>query len=430
MGLYQTKVEQGFLEGTDQGDYAVYKGVPYAKPPVGDLRFCPPQKAESWTGVRKAVEFPSIAWQRPLAEGSFYEKEFYRGDDSLRNRSEDCLYLNIWTPAKKKEDGLPVLFWIHGGAFRQGFGHETEFDGKAYCERGVILVTIQYRLGVFGFLAHPWLEGGGGNLALQDQIMALRWVYDNIPNFGGDAHKITVAGQSAGGVSVHALLCSPQTKDMIHQAIMQSGGGYGQLERRCRSKDEVMLIGKEFLKKCSIHSPEELQRIKAEDLLMLADNYGLSCHLIVSADGDEEGLMPEAWLYRENTRGIACLMGSNKNDIRVTEEMLRNGVPSDLYTGNAEFAGHFGKNGNCYLYFFQHQLPGDDAGAFHSAELWYMFGTLHRSWRPFTEEDYKISEKMLDAWCRFIKTGQPGRTEEEWSAYREKNPYVHVIGKA
>ena len=119
MGLYQTKVEQGFLEGTDQGDYAVYKGVPYAKPPVGDLRFCPPQKSESWTGVRKAVEFPPIAWQKPLPEGSFYEKEFYRGDDSLRNRSEDCLYLNIWTPAEKKEDRLPVLFWIHGGAFRQ-----------------------------------------------------------------------------------------------------------------------------------------------------------------------------------------------------------------------------------------------------------------------------------------------------------------------
>lgn len=425
MGLYLTEVKQGLLEGIDRGCYAVYKGIPYAEPPVGNLRFCPPDKKEKWQGIRKAVENPPIAWQMNQPEGSFYEKEFYRGDESFLNKSEDCLFLNIWTPAQKKEDALPVMVWIHGGAFRQGFGHEREFDGEAYCRRGVILVTVQYRLGIFGFLAHPWLKNGGGNFALQDQIAALEWVHDNIQSFGGDAGRITVAGQSAGGVSVQALLCSARTKGIIHQAIMQSGGGYGQLDRRCRKKEEVLKIGCDFQQKYGIHSLEELKTMKAETLLRLADEYGFPCHLIAS-ENEKDELMPEKCLYDEAAEKIPCLMGSNKNDIRVTTEMVQKGIPSDLYVGNKEFAIHYGKEKGCYLYFFERQLPGDDAGAFHSAEMWYTFGTLSRSWRPFSEKDYLLAEEMLDAWCRFITKGHPGKTEEEWAAYRKERPYIHI----
>lgn len=425
MSLYETRVEQGRLEGIDKGDYALYRGVPYAEPPVDGLRFCAPKKKEGWHGVRKATENPPIAWQTPQPAGSFYEKEFYAGDESIRNRSEDCLYLNIWTPAQKKSDGLPVLFWIHGGAFRHGFGHEREFDGKACCKRGIILVTIQYRLGIFGFFDHPWLGQTGGSLAIQDQIAALKWVYDNIGEFGGDAGKITVAGQSAGGVSVQALLCAPQTEGRIHQAILQSGGGYGQLERRCQTKRDALKAGIGFTQKYGIPSLEELKKIEAQALLKMADEYAFPCRITVSGDG-QSGIMPEKSLYEKSRVKLPCLMGSNKNDIRVTQEMVQKGIPSDLYVGNMEFARQYGTQNNCYLYYFERQLPGDAAGAFHSAELWYMFGTLGRSWRPFAEADTVLSERMLDAWCRFVKKGHPGEREGEWEAYREEKPYIHV----
>lgn len=425
MSLYRAMTEQGLLEGIDKGDYALYRGVPYAEPPVGSLRFCIPRKKEAWKGVHKAVKNPPIAWQMKQPDGSFYEKEFYAGDKSILNRSEDCLYLNIWTPARKKDDALPVLFWIHGGAFRQGFGHEKEFDGEAYCKRGVILVTIQYRLGIFGFFDHPWLSEMGGSLAIQDQIAALEWVYDNIGEFGGDAKKITVAGQSAGGVSVHALLCAPQTEGKIHQAIMQSGGGYGQLGRRCQTKREALKAGIDFTQKYGIQSLEELNTIEAQALLKMADEYAFPCRITVSGDG-KRGIMPEQNLYEKSGIKCPCLMGSNKNDIRVTQEMVQKGIASDLFVGYEEFARRYGTQNNCFLYYFERQLPGDLAGAFHSAELWYMFGTLGRSWRPFSEADAVLSERMVDAWCRFVKKGHPGEREEEWEVYQEKKPYIHV----
>lgn len=206
---------------------------------------------------------------------------------------------------------------------------------------------------------------------------------------------------------------------------MQSGGGYGQLERRCRKKEQLLQIGCDFQQKSGIDSLDDLKEMKAEMLLKLANDYGFPCHLPISKEG---GLLAEKCIYEESYEKIPCLLGSNKNDIRVTEEMLQKGIPSDLYVGNIEFAKRYGKEKGCYLYFFERQLPGDTAGAFHSAELWYMFGTLGRSWRPFSQEDYLLSEKMLDAWCRFVKEGHSGKTEEEWAAYREENPYIHIWG--
>ena len=135
----------------------------------------------------------------------------------------------------------------------------------------------------------------------------------------------------------------------------------------------------------------------------------------------------EAELYHLSASRVHCLLGSTRNDIYVTQEMLENGIPSDLHVGNIEFARHYGDGDNCYLYFFQRELPGDNAGAFHSAELWYMFGTLNRCWWPFCEEDYRLSGEMLDAWCRFVETGHSGRCEEEWSAYGQKSNYVHIL---
>lgn len=440
MSLYQTKVEQGRLEGIDKGNYAVYWGIPYAEPPVGPLRFCAPRKPEKWSDIRYAKTKPPISWQIVQPEDSFYEKEFYREDNSFLKRSEDCLYLNIWTPAKSCKDRLPVMFWIHGGAFKQGFAHEKEFEGEEYCRRGIILVTIQYRLGILGHLVHPWLENGDMSLAMQDQLAALDWIYKNIGNFGGDAKRITVAGQSAGAVSVQALLCADLSKGQIHQVIMQSGGGYGRVRKRCQTKAAALNSGRKFVYSLSVSNLQELQEMDAELLMRRAEEWEFPYFLMYESDSEEdnEKLQPdnkgelvsgvEAMLYQHSASRVHCLLGSNRNDLYVTQEMLKNGIPSSLYVDNIEFAKHYGDRDNCYLYFFQRQLPGDDAGAFHSAELWYMFGTLDRCWRPFREEDYDLSRVMLDAWCRFVKTGRPGSCEEEWSAYGQESNYIHTLG--
>lgn len=426
MTLARTKVKQGWLEGTDCGDYAVYKGIPYAKPPVGTLRFKAPERPERWEGVRYAQDFPAVCWQEEPKEGSFYHREFYQGTWEREERSEDCLYLNIWTPTGEVQDKCAVMLWIHGGALKHGYGHEKEFDGAAFCRRNVILVTIQYRLGVFGFFAHPWLcrETAGKaafNFALLDQIAALNWIYENIAAFGGDPERITVAGQSAGGVSVQALLASPLTEGKIHQAILQSGGGYGQLERRSLTVEEACRNGERLAQKCGAETLEGMRGMEAGTLLKLAGDF--ECRFV--KDGfsiPEEG---ESVLYRKTFPAAACLLGSTQNDIRVTKEMVENGIFGDLYRGNLEFAQLLGRR-NIYLYYFTRRLPGDGAGAFHSAELWYMFGTLSRCWRRFEKEDHILSEKMVDYWCSFVKDGAPAKAEE-WPPYAGLADAVKIL---
>lgn len=430
MAIAKTKVKQGWLEGTDCGAYALYKGIPFAKPPVGELRFRAPKPPESWTGLRKAQDFPKICWQEEPEDGSFYDREFYHRTWKQEKRSEDCLYLNIWTPAKGTGDKLPVMLWIHGGALQHGYGHEPEFDGEAFCRRDVILVSIQYRLGIFGFFSHPWTEREdweekGCNFALLDQIAALDWVYENIASFGGDPAKITLAGQSAGGVSVQAMLCSGLTRGKVHRAILQSGGGYGQLDGRSVSLREAGQNAAQFLEKSGIGNLRELRALDAKKLLELSK--GFSCRFV--RDGhvlDEEG---ERALYRDASCVKAYLLGSTLDDIRVTPRMRENGIHGDLYEGNKEFMRRLCGKSDVFLYYFIRQLPGDEAGAFHSSELWYMFGTLDRSWRPFTKGDHDLAEQMADYWCSFIKGGKPAGADE-WKACTDREITIKELDVA
>lgn len=416
MALCLTRVKQGLLEGIDCGEYAVYKGIPYAEPPIGERRFLGPAEPEGWEGIRAAARFPAVCWQEKLPKGSFYEHEFYRETWETETMSEDCLYLNVWTPARTRQDRCAVMLWIHGGALNHGFGHEPEFDGAAFCRRNVILITVQYRLGIFGFFSHPWLNAEGGrntgNLALLDLIAALNWVYENAEAFGGDPEKITVAGQSAGGVSVQALLCSELTRGKIHQAILQSGGGFGQLESRSISAEEAQKNGAAFTSAHAVRSLEELRKLEPERLLSMSQNF--RCRFV--KDGYVLPRRGEKAMYHGKMPVAACLLGSTRDDIRVTKEMTEAGVYGDLYIGNLNFAGLMCEKMPVYVYYFTRQLPGDEAGAFHSSELWYMFGTLGRCWRPFETEDYRLSERMLDAWCGFVKAGRP-EPEQEWEPY-------------
>lgn len=279
MAITETKTKYGQVHGVQKDGYTVFCGVPYAKPPVGEKRFCPPEEPACWEGVYKADHFGCVCPQTEHEPDSFYGKEFYLDPEFGMKQSEDCLYLNIWTPANTVDEKLPVAFWIHGGAFMHGFSHESEFDGAAYCERGVILVTINYRLGAFGFLAHPWLSeesgvGRSGNYAILDQIAALKWVKENIAAFGGDPENITVFGQSAGCMSVQTLVSSPLTENWISKAIFQSAGGYDTGLNRDMPLSEAETIGQEFVELSGAKSLEELRAIPAEKIVELQEEFG------------------------------------------------------------------------------------------------------------------------------------------------------------
>ena len=225
-GAEQVKTANGVVEGvTEKSGIRAFRGIPFAAPPVGDLRWKPPQPVKNWEGVRQADKFGPRAMQRPIF-----------GDMNFRSdgMSEDCLYLNVWTPAKSGDERLPVLVYFYGGGFMAGDGSEPRYDGASMARKGIVAVTVNYRLGVFGFLAHPELTGesphhASGNYGLLDQNAALRWVRRNIAAFGGDPDKVTIAGESAGSVSVSAQMASPLSKDLIAGAIGESGSLMGTL---------------------------------------------------------------------------------------------------------------------------------------------------------------------------------------------------------
>ena len=216
-GIGIVSIECGRVAGEEQNGITLFRGIPYAKPPVGELRWKAPQPAEPWEGVRECRRFGDMCIQNPG----------WVGMDAFEHhsQSEDCLYLNIWTPAASAEEELPVLFWIHGGGFQGGLGDEELYHGWSLAAKGVLVVSINYRLGALGFLAHPELSresehGVSGNYGLLDQIAALRWVKKNIRGFGGDPNRIVLDGQSAGGMSVGALISSPLTSGLYSAAII------------------------------------------------------------------------------------------------------------------------------------------------------------------------------------------------------------------
>ena len=221
------RVEQGQLSGVPGSDPSVrvYKGVPFAAPPVGDLRWRAPKPAPDWPGVRKADQFSATCMQTPYAEGSLYHSE-------PQPVSEDCLYLNIWTGAKSASDKRPVMVWIHGGAFTRGSGSLPTYDGENFAKKGVVLVTVNYRLGIFGFFAHPELtqeseHHSSGDYGILDEIAALQWVQKNIAAFGGDPRRVLVFGDSAGSSSIGNLVASPLTKGLFQRALGESGAWMG-----------------------------------------------------------------------------------------------------------------------------------------------------------------------------------------------------------
>ena len=424
------KIDGGKIQGilTETPDVYLFKGIPYAAPPVGDLRWKPPQPVVPWEGVKLADTYGPAAMQPPRQPGSFYYIEFYT--DDAHQVSEDCLYLNISTPAPGKTDaGLPVAIYIHGGAYASGYCYEKQFlGGEEWAKHGVILVTINYRLNIFGYFSHPALSaespnGVSGNYGLLDQIAALKWVRNNIRQFGGDPDNITVFGQSAGAMSIQSLITSDLSKDLMNKAIMESGGGVS--ERTMPGGGESPLemaeqAGKDMMDFGGYNTLEAMRAVPAADLLTLMNNYRKE---------NRRGMMgpvvdgyvltknfSEAALKGEIS-DIPYIIGFNKDDIG----MLKEGY--GLFCRLREASGK-----KTYAYEFMRELPGDSAGAFHSAELWYVFNTLSNSWRPFTDGDYTLSEYMVDAWTNFAKYGNPnGKEKEIWSPYTKENQQFMIL---
>ena len=418
------RVREGQLEGCRSADQKsiIFKGVPYAEPPVGALRWKRPQPKTPWTGVRPAVEFSAKAHQADLTREGFYAKEFYT--DEQIERSEDCLYLNIWTPADAQPgDKLPVFFWVHGGAFLHGCGAEKEFDGEQFTRNGVILVTINYRVGALGFFAHPDLaaenpEGISGNYGIYDQIEALTWCRQNIASFGGDPDNITAAGQSAGCMSVQILISSPLTKGMIRRAILQSGGGLNGLNRDFSqaSREDV---SKKLMEALGASTIEEMRAIPGEKIAEVQ-------YPIRAEDGRcwtpvVDGVLLTAPVDDVARAGgahdIDYMIGSTGDDIGADARRLEY---SAVYWAKNQLA--LGRR-PAYLYFFDRKLPGDDAGAFHSAELWYEFHTLDRAWRPWEPCDRVLEKAVSTYWANFARCGDPnGAGLPHWRPYTADAP--------
>ena len=437
----KVKTQNGMIEGVRLEGCTVFRGVPYAEPPTGKNRWKAPVPKKNWKGIRKADTFAAIAPQRipdgTESWGSLYYKEFYAYPQYRREQSEDCLYLNIWVPDHEKTEKLPVAFWIHGGGFAGGYSSEIEFGGEAYAKQGVILVTVEYRLGIFGFLAHPWLSEENerhisGNYGILDQIEALRWVRDNIEAFGGDPENITVFGQSAGSMSTQVLVSSELTGSMISKAILQSGISCEEDILYQPTLKEAESIGEIFAEIAGVSSVRELRALSTAQILNYHDRLtvrtfamGKGLVLVPNADGY---VLPDTVsnLWKEGKiRPIPYLAGCVNSDLGSEPEKVERKQPGRLMEECVRWSlkaeEDFGIPS--YVYYFSHDLPGDGAGAFHSSEIWYTMGTLNRWWRPDLPEDQALSAKMVQLWTDFMKTGCP-ESDPEWRPCSKTDPYV------
>lgn len=468
------KLDSGEISGvvaTKEGaeDVRVFKGIPYAAPPVGALRWKPPQRPARWEGVRACAAFGPACPQPAIPLMGVSEKQ-----------SEDCLFANVWTPAKDASAKLPVMFWIHGGSFVFGSGAQDVYAGEALARRGVVVVTINYRLGPFGFLSHPGLskEGCPGNQGLLDQVAALEWVKRNIAAFGGDPGCVTIFGESAGGGSVVALLLSPLAKGLFHRAISQSGvcfarplraGAYGMEPAEKTGERLADLLG------CAeSDDPVASMRAKsAKELLAAAKpamnpfaGEGLTFGLVVDGVAITED--PFALMAKGKTADVPLLvgttadegtifvmmspLGNSKASLRTFVETIFGAEADRILAaypaetdaevkpslarllGDALFIGparafirsRSGFNSKSFLYTFTRVSPGAKSfglGAYHGSELRYVFDTFDAPGAMgLTKDDRALGKKMSAAWVRFAKTGDPnGEGIPSWPAYTTAN---------
>lgn len=409
---------------------AAYKGIRYAT--AGRWEY--PTPVTRWEGTYQATAYGAACYQprsfydeAQVPEKAFYYNEFRRGEHY--DYSEDCLFLNIWTPADAGPDAkLPVLFYIHGGGFTGGCGHEKHFDGPAWPTKGVVAVTVNYRLGPLGFACLPELSaeaGHTGNYGLYDQLCALQWVHNNIAAFGGDPGRVTLMGQSAGAMSVQQLCLSPLTRGLAAGAVMSSGGGVGEEFAATPAPDHYAFwqavmrrAGCADLAEFRALAPQALfaawQQEKAADGGRMRTAPVIDGRLI-----PREGM---AAARRGDQLPVPYLMGSTSEDIvpPIVHRMAKGWCRLQADQGRPA----------AYAWFFDRRLPGDGNGAWHSSDLWYWFGTLDHCWRPMTAKDRLLSEQMVQYLTNFARTGDPnGGGLPRWEAVRKGQSRVLRLGE-
>lgn len=459
----EVKTDKGMISGYRNGDISIFKGIPFAAPPVGDLRWREPQPAQKWSGVLKCEKFSASPMQSKPVPFMMWTEEFITPPENL---SEDCLYLNVWTPAKKASDKLPVLVWIYGGGFSSGSAACAVYDGEEMSKKGIIFVSINYRVGALGFLTHPELSSEtknkvSGNYGLMDQVAALKWIQKNISEFGGDPQKVTIAGQSAGSMSVGALVVSPLAKGLFRGAIAQSGGILSSFLTGNLAESEKS--GVAYMNNLKAKSIAELRKMPAADLIAaggnfrpVADGYVIPLDIMSAF---KKGNFNDVTMMSGWVTGDGSLMGnqastpekykeqSSKDYGAKAEEFIK------LFPGNtseevassmkemglmqfAAFPAHlwavFSKR-SAYIYQFGHvpvDKPGfPNYGAFHTSEVPFALHTLHMWKRPWRESDISVERTMSNYWANFVKNGNPnGKGLPEWSVYTKATGDIMEIG--
>jgi para-nitrobenzyl esterase len=422
------KVEQGEVQGVAREAVISFKGIPFAAPPVGALRWRPPQSAQSWSGVRNADGFGPDCMQVPFPSDAA---------PLGVKPAEDCLYVNVWLPADSRQDKRPVFVWIYGGGFVNGGSSPAVYDGSAFARQGVVFVSFNYRLGRFGFFAHPALSaeqpaGPLANYAIMDQVAALQWVQRNIAAFGGDPRNVTICGESAGGMSVHILMTSPAAAGLFNKAIIQSGGGREGFfaDRQLRGGPEsAEALGVAFARKEGVkgQGAEALRKLRALPAEALAKNLNLAnMHDDATyVDGpvvDGQIVMADpARLYAAGKGArVPVMVGATSHDIGgyhlmieparlVARELSARGIPA--------FEFRFS-----YVAESLRGQPGGDKGATHASDIPFAFDTVAAKYgKDLTASDAAAAHAMNAYWVAFTRTGRPEAAGlPAWPAYDQK----------
>jgi len=458
----------GKVAGYKEGNINVFKGIPFAAPPVGDLRWRAPQKVQPWKGIKDAVQFGASPIQGEPIPFMCWSEEFLIPKKPI---DEDCLYLNVWS--KSTAVKKPVLVYIYGGGFRSGGAGCAIYDGKEIAEKDVVFVTINYRVGVFGFLAHPELTkesgyGASGNYALLDMIAALKWVKENIAAFGGDPNQVTIAGQSAGAFAVSHLCATPLAKGLFKGAILQSGGSVlSSSLRPTTNLQQAEKMGIDFAKNLHANSIEDLRKISASEILQsnqglsypIEDGYVLPSSIAdIYANGKQNDVaLMLGWNFDDRVSGPPVKADVYKHQIQkqygenadkllqyypATNDSIA-AISQNYLSRDATFAVqgfalakaqlHRGKS-KVFVYNFNRVLPAySDAtnfGAFHTGEVPYVFNNLKTVNRPWQDIDVQLADQMSNYWVNFSKTGNPnGKNLPEWPSYTLQNDKVLILAE-
>ncbi len=480
--IRRVKTENGWVRGLPAADPRItsYKGIPFAAKPIGENRWRAPQPCPDWEGELFAADFAPIPMQ--WGSASDPEKDIYAREwavDPDLPMSEDCLYLNIWAPADGRKN-MPVYVWYYGGGLQGGHTAEMEFDGERLARRGIVVVTVAYRLNVFGFLCHPDITAEApeapANFGFLDQQCGTQWVKRNIAAFGGDPENITIGGQSAGGMSVCAQMTHAANEGLFQRAIVQSGtflqAYTGRMGLHPKTLQEAEAQGKNFFDALGVKTLAEARAIDAKTIenLSLSMPWGWWGEAI---DGKFSTYGSNAWYLHADRVQCPVFLGQTSSEFTMvppakTEEELV-AYARDAFGKDAEaFLAHFTRPATeeslaregcihtigmamrtaaaanekkgvaqpLYAYNFDAEIPGcDNPGTFHSVDLWFFFETLAKCWRPFTGKHYDLARQMCDYWVNFISTGDPngedsqGKLLPKWNPLTLENPEWMVFAE-